>query len=247
MAPRAGVATVCPTISSAKSRADDFARVGNTHHPAAAQDGRAVAQRADLLELVADVEDRRPLGAELAQGREQNLHLLRGQDAGRFVHDQQLRLLQEAPHDLDPLPLTGGEVADRPPGIERQPVLPADLADTRRKLAHRRRVLHPERHVLGHVQRLEQAEVLEHHGDAGAPGFVRARRRVGGAGNLHVPLVGAHQAVHHLDERRFSSTVLAEKSMHVALPDRQGDVVVGTDAGIALADPLACEEHGHRG
>ena len=43
----------------------------SAHHLAAAQDRGAVAERFDLVQLVADVEDRAALGRELAQGLEQ--------------------------------------------------------------------------------------------------------------------------------------------------------------------------------
>ena len=45
--------------------------VAGRHHLAAAQDRGAVAERFDLVQLVADVEDRAALGRELAQGLEQ--------------------------------------------------------------------------------------------------------------------------------------------------------------------------------
>ena len=48
-------------------------RVGLAHDSTGAEHGRRVAQRLDLVELVADVEDRAALGRELAQRREQRL------------------------------------------------------------------------------------------------------------------------------------------------------------------------------
>ncbi len=59
--------------------------------PAAAQHRGGVAQRADLVQLVADVEDAAALGGEPAQRLEQLQHRLRRQHRGRLVHDQQLR------------------------------------------------------------------------------------------------------------------------------------------------------------
>ena len=49
-------------------------------------------------------------------------HLLRRQHRGRLVHDQQLRLLQQAAHDLDALALADRQVVHRLAGIERQTV-----------------------------------------------------------------------------------------------------------------------------
>ena len=96
---------------------------------AEAHDRRGVAERADLLELVADVEDRAAFGGEAAQRHEQRLGLLRRQHRGRLVHDQQLRLLQQAAHDLDALALADREVVHRAVGVERQAVFARGLGD----------------------------------------------------------------------------------------------------------------------
>ena len=66
--------------------------------------GSSPCRRApDLLQLVADVEDRAALGGQAAQGLEQPLDLLRRQHRGRLVHDQQRGILQQAADDLDAL------------------------------------------------------------------------------------------------------------------------------------------------
>ena len=59
---------------------------------AAAQDGRRVAERDDLVQLVGDVEDRAAARRRDAQRLEQLLDLLRRQHRGRLVHDQQARV-----------------------------------------------------------------------------------------------------------------------------------------------------------
>ena len=53
-----------------------------------------------------DIENRGALVLELAQRGEEGLDLLRGQNAGGLIHDQQLRVLQEAANDLHSLTLT---------------------------------------------------------------------------------------------------------------------------------------------
>ena len=116
-------------ISSASSLAD-FSR-GDAMGDDAAEphDRRGVAERADLLELVADVEDRAAFGGEPAQRLEQLLGFLRRQHRGRLVHDQQLRLLQQAAHDLDALALADREIVHGAVGVERQAVFARDLDD----------------------------------------------------------------------------------------------------------------------
>jgi hypothetical protein len=119
---RWGTCSVLPTIISASSRRGLFARVAGGDHLAQPQHRRVFAERADLFELVADVEDRGAFLGELPQRVEQDLHLLRGQHRGGLVHDQQLRVLQQAADDLDPLALAGGQIAHQPVGVERQAV-----------------------------------------------------------------------------------------------------------------------------
>ena len=61
--------------------------------------------------------------------------------------------------------------------IDRQAVALRDLADARRQLAPASMLLvERERDVLGHRQRLEQREVLEHHADAEPARLGRAAR-----------------------------------------------------------------------
>jgi hypothetical protein len=64
-----------------------LARIARTHDLAEPQDRGAVAEGPDLFELVRDVEDRRALRRKLLQRFEKDVDLLRGQDAGRLVHD----------------------------------------------------------------------------------------------------------------------------------------------------------------
>ena len=106
-----------------------LARIAMGDDAAEPHDRRGVAERANLLELVADVEDRAAFGGEPAQGREQRLRLLRRQHRGRLVHDQQLRLLQQAAHDLDALALADREIVHGAIGVERQAVFARRLDD----------------------------------------------------------------------------------------------------------------------
>jgi hypothetical protein len=76
-----------------------------TGHLASAQHGGRVAELLDLIQLVADVEDRAAFGRELAQRFEQLAHRLRRQHRRRLVHDEELRRLQQAADDFHALPL----------------------------------------------------------------------------------------------------------------------------------------------
>ena len=94
------------------------ARIDASRHPALAQDGRGVAQLPHLVELVGDVEDARSLRGELAQHPEQLAHRGGGEHRGGLVHDQELRLLEQVSHHLDPLPFADGERVHHPRGID---------------------------------------------------------------------------------------------------------------------------------
>ena len=97
-------------------------RIGGADELAAPQDRGAVGKREHLGEPVRDVEDGDALGGEPSQRHEQQVRLLRRQHGGRLVHDDELRLLQQAADDFHPLPLADGEVGDAGGRIERQAV-----------------------------------------------------------------------------------------------------------------------------
>ncbi len=129
------------------------------------QNGRVFAERTDFLELVRDIEDRRSLGRQKAEGAKENLYFLRGQNAGRFVHDQEFRVLEQTANDLDPLTFTSREITDDAVGRQGEAVVFRYLADALGQLALFRRVLHTEGDVFRDGQGVEQGKVLENHGD----------------------------------------------------------------------------------
>ena len=111
-----------------------LARVAFPHHPAVAQDGRVVTQFPDLVQLVGNVKDRTALVAQLAQRVEQLLHFLGCQHRCRLVHDQQFRIEQQRPDDLDPLALPHTQGRHHPGRIQHQLVSGHHLAHLRFKL-----------------------------------------------------------------------------------------------------------------
>ena len=216
------------------------------HHPAAAQDRRAVAERLDLLQLVADVEDRDALRGEPPQGLEQALGLLRGQDRGRLVHDQKLRVLKQAADDLDPLALTDRKRVDVAARIERQAVGLRDRANALGELPEVAGPIHAQGDVLQHGHGLEQGEVLEHHAYAEAARCPRVGHRDLFAVPQDGPLVGMEHAVDHLDQRALAGAVLAQERMDLARRHGKVDTVVCQDPGEALRDAAHREPRGNR-
>jgi hypothetical protein len=158
-----------------------------------------------------------------------------------FVEDQQPRLGQQRPHDLDPLPLADREGVDHPIRLQLQAVLGRLGPDPRHHLRQRERAAHPQPDVLGHRERVEEREVLEHHGDAQRP-------RLLGAADLHrlaVPEdaagVGAERPVDDLHQRRLAGAVLPQDGVDLAGPYFQRHLLVGHHRGEALADPIELE------
>ena len=212
------------------------ARIAFAGHPAAAQHGGAVAQLADLVELVADVEDAAAFGGERSQRGEEIRHRLRRQHGRRLVHDQQCRRLQQRADDLDALSLGHRQRVHRAFRVERKSVSLRYLAHARRQVRDGPRGVLRERDVFGDGQRLEQREMLEHHRDAEASRPRRIRDDDGLAVPADGPRVGTHDAVDDLHQRRFPRAVLAQHGVNLAWRDGEVDRIVGDDRGIGLGD-----------
>ena len=200
-------------------------------HPAAAQHGRAVAQRADLVELVADVEDAAAFGGERSQRGEEIRHRLRRQHRRWLVHDEERRLLQQRADDLDALPLRHRQRVHRARRVERQPVALRDFA-------------HPRGHVGGVraascASEMFSATVSVSNSEKcwNTIAMPRLRARAGLAidDGLAVPAdgpgIGTHDAVDDLHQRRLAGAVLAQHRVDLARCDREVDSVVGDDVG----------------
>ena len=179
---------------------------------------------------------RAALVGEPAQRLEQRLDRLRRQHRRRLVHDEEVRVLQQAADDLDALALADRHRVHVPAGIERQPVPGRHVADARRQVGPGARGVEREGDVLGDRQRLEQREVLEHHADAE---LARLRR----VGHRHRPAVpedragvGLADAVDDLHQRRLAGAVLAQHRVDLAGLHAEVDAVVGDDRRIDLGD-----------
>ena len=75
--------------------------------------GDPVADLADLLEPVRDVDDRDAGGGQVPDQPEQVGHLVVGEHRARLVHDDQLRVVGQRPGHADDLLARGGQLADR--------------------------------------------------------------------------------------------------------------------------------------
>jgi hypothetical protein len=110
---------------------------------AAAQHRAVVAQRADLVELVADVEDGAAFVGQLAQRDEELVDGLRREHRGRLVEDQQLGVGEQRAHDLDALALAHRQRVHRAQCVDVQPVDAGDLVDALGHFGQRQALVQP--------------------------------------------------------------------------------------------------------
>ena len=111
----------------------ELARRRRDDVPAVAEDGRAIAQREDLVQPVADEQDRHAAVAKPADDREQPLDLVGGQRCGRLVQDQRAGVHGQGLGDLDQLLVRHREAPDRGADVE----LDVELVEQRlRRPAH---------------------------------------------------------------------------------------------------------------
>ena len=211
-------------------------------HAAVAHDAHAVADLHDLVELVGDEHDGVAIGRVAAQELEQPARLLRRQNGGRLVHDQDAGVAEQGLEDLDLLLEADGEFVDARVGVEVEAEALDDLArlaprggDVERRAAPR---LGAQDQVLGDGQGLHQHEVLVHHPDALGDRVAGGSHHDLAAVDLDGALVGRLKPVEDLHQRALAGAVLADQGVDLAPFDLEVDTLVGDDQREALADAL---------
>ena len=206
--------TARPTISSASCSGVVVGGRPRRDDAPLTHDGDDVGGLADLAQLVGDEQHGLALGAQRSQDLEEVIGLLRREDGGRLVEDQEVGAAVERLEDLHALALAHAEVRDARIGIDLQVILaaqPLELgAGPRHPRAEPEAALDPEHHVLQHRERLHQHEVLMHHADP-------RRQRVLGRPDRHrspahedLSAIGPVIAVQDAHQRRLAGAVLAD-------------------------------------
>ena len=153
------------------------------HHLPLPHDGDLIGQRHDLLQFVGDDDDRHALVAEAPQDGEEPLRLLRGQNAGRLVKDQNAGAAAQGLDDLHPLLEPDRQILNQRIRVDDQPVMLRHLGDQLARGvfggSEAEILLRPQHHVLQHRKSLHQHEMLMNHADSVGDGD-------GGGGHLHL-------------------------------------------------------------
>ena len=216
----------------------------------APQDGDALGDLEDLVQLVGDEDDRLSLGLERLDDLEELARLLRREDCGRLVEDEDLGAAVERLQDLDPLLHADADRLDAGVGPDREAEPLGELADALLRLAlvdeRALRRLSGEDDVLRHGHHRDEHEVLVHHAD---PRVDRLARRVDAqrfAVQPKLALVRVVEPVEDVHQRGLAGAVLSEKCVHFALAQVEVDPVVRHHSREALGDPLELEKRRFR-
>ena len=188
---------------------------------ALAQDGDAVGDLHDLIELVGDEEDAFALLGKLAHGGHKLVYLLRSEDGGRLVKDKYLIIAVEHLEDLNTLLHTDGDILDLCVEVDVQTVFLAQRLNLGARFllldeAELRR-LRAEDDVIKDREHLDQLEMLVHHTDL-------ERGRVVGVVYLDFHAVLAYlarlrlvQAEENAHKSGLARAVFAEQSVDLTL------------------------------
>ena len=219
---------------------------------AAPDDRDPIGDLEDLVQLVADEDDRMPLRSKPAQDSEDLLRLLGGEDGGGLVEDEDAGIAVERLEDLDPLLLTDGQSVDPGVGIEVEAELLAERLDlaTGRLLVDEDRIRHrllAEDDVLGDGQHRDEHEVLVDHADPASDGVSGTEDVDGLAVDEDRPCVRHGEPIQDVHQGGLAGPVLTEQGVDLARTQVEIDRVVGEDAWIPLGDPAHLKHGGDLG
>jgi len=200
------------------------------HMLAIAQNGDAVGNRQRLFQRVGDEDDRHPIGLEPRDQTEEMVLFLGGEGRGRFVKDDDPRLVVDGTGDFHHLLLRRAQLADEHRGIDVEVQRLQELLGGNVDAAQA--VQEPfvaQIDVLRHRQRGHQRGFLEHHRNA-------VVQRIGGAGKgqrraaePHLAMRRAVNARDDLGQRRLAGAILSQKRVNLARHQGEVDVAQGRD------------------
>ncbi len=178
--------------------------------------------------------------------REDLVHLLRREDGGRLVEDEDARVSIQELEELDALLLPDGEIFDARARVDREAVVRRELRDPfgRRLEVHDDPArLVAEDDVLGHGHRVHQHEVLVHHPDAGRDRVVRAPDVDHRPVDRDRSFVRPVEAVRDAHRGRLPRAVLTDDRVDRPGTDAQAHPVVRHDRPEPLRHPPQLEHY----
>ena len=210
-------------------------RVAHAGNLAPAQHRAGIAQLANFMQLVTDIQNAAALAGQLFQHHKQLFHGLRGEHRRRFVQDEDFRAGEQGANDFHPLHLPHAQGMHRAGRVDFKPVLQR-LAENAGGHLLKRTAGQPQPHVLGHGHGVKQVEMLEHHADPVGPRLLGTAKLDQLPVEHHPPGIRLDRAVNNFHQGRLAGAVFAQHGMGLAGHDRQRHIAVGHHAGVALAD-----------
>ena len=174
--------------------------------------------------------------------------LLRREDTGGLVQDQDVGAAEQGLEDLDPLLHAHRQLRDRGVEVDLQPVVALERLDLGPGAGDAAlqgdATLGAQQQVLQDGERLDQHEMLVDHADAGLDRILRAANGPLLPVDQDLAAVGLVEAVEDVHQRRLAGAVLADDAVDRAGRDDEVDRPVGVDGAEPLVDAAQLDRRG---
>ena len=196
---------------------------------AVAQDGHPVRQLLHLVHLVGDDHDGLAVVPHVAEHGEELVRLLRGQDRGGLVQDQDVRAPVQHLDDLHCLLLGDGHVVYLLIGIHLKAVLVADILYLLRGglQIQLSLLLQAQNNIFRGGEHVHQLEVLVHHADSQIIGVLGGADDHFLAVDTDLALVREIDAGEHIHQSGLAAAVFAQQRQDLSPVNVQPYLVVG--------------------
>ena len=168
------------------------------------------------------------------------VRLLRGQDAGGFVQNQDFGAPVKRLEDLHPLPEADGQFADDGVHVHFQAVFPFQPVQfgprPLQASGQQGAALNPQDDVFEDGKRIHKHEVLMDHADSGVDGVLGIADTDGPAIDQNLSPIRLVETIEDAHQGRLAGAVFADDAVDGALGDRQVDGLVGVDGAEAFVD-----------
>ena len=203
------------------------------------QDGYAIRDLHNLVELMGDDNDRFPVRTHGAQNVKEGTDLLRRQDRRRLVQDQDIRAAVKHLDDLHRLLLGNRHLVDLLVGIYMEAVLLAHGKNTGFDFSQIIfAVVCAEHNIFGGGKHVDQLEVLMDHADLIVKGIARRGDRDLFPVNDDLTRIGIVNTRDHVHQSGLATAVLAENRQDLTTADIHGNITVGNHLTKGLGDVL---------